>query len=183
MELIFKFIGFTGLILTISSLLIWYKQSRKRVIYEFDFKDSINELKLKSNETYAICVQGAGFIQNKDFLKIKNRNGELIKLRNPIPKYRFRRKRKMSIEYLYLRVNNSGLYSLLIENSETVIAKKSMLFVERYFQPKINYSNLKILIKEVVRMEYRIYAIFGLILGVNATVWGIFIGFTDFFKI
>ena len=49
------------------------------------------------------------------------------------------------------------------------------------FQKSINPQNLKILLKETISTKIRLFSIIGLVIGVNASIWGILIGSTDLF--
>ncbi len=183
MQLTFIFIGIIGILLLVYSIRILIKSSKNKLVAEFTLDSESKEIQLNSNVLYSLCFLGAGFIDNqgKFGAELKSESGNLIKLNKTFPNYRFRKNGKLGLEYWHFEIDKSGKYILTFENLNDLIAKHSMLISKRMFQKKINTNNLKILLKETISTKNRLFSIVGLVIGVNALIWGILIGLTNAF--
>ncbi|MFC0604136.1 hypothetical protein [Winogradskyella pulchriflava] len=150
---------------------------------EFTLDSESKEIQLNSTGLYSLSFLGAGFVDNqgKFGAELKSENGKLIKLNKTFPNYRFRKNGTIGLEYWHFEISESGKYILTFENLNDLIAKHSMLISKRMFQKKINPKNLKILLKETISTKNRLFSIVGLVIGVNAVIWGILIGLTNAF--
>ncbi|GAK97898.1 hypothetical protein JCM19294_1520 [Nonlabens tegetincola] len=183
MQLTFILIGTIGLLLLIYSIRILIKSRKNKLVAEFTLDSESKEIQLDSNVLYSLSFLGAGFIddQGKFRAELKSESGNLVKLNKTFPNYRFRKNGKLGLEYWHFSIDNSGKYILTFENLNDLIAKHSMLISKRMFQKEISPNNIKILLKEAVSTKNRLFSIVGLVIGVNALIWGILIGFTNAF--
>ena len=183
MQLTFIFIGIIGILLLIYSIRILIKSSKNKLVAEFTLDSESKEIQLNSTGLYSLCFLGAGFVDNRGKFdaELKAENGNLIKLNKTFPNYRFRKNGKLGLEYWNFEIDKSGKYILTFENLNDLIAKHSMLISKRMFQKEISPNNLKILLKETISTKNRFFSIVGLVIGVNALIWGILIGLTNAF--
>jgi hypothetical protein len=183
MQLTFIFIGIVGILLLIYSIRILIKSSKNKQVAEFALDSENKIIELNSTGLYSICFLGAGYVDNQGKFRaeLKSENGNLIKLNKTFPNYRFRQSGKLGLEYWNFEINKEGKYTLTFKNLTDFIAKESMLISKRMFQKNINPESLKILLKETIPTKNRIFSIIGLVIGVNALIWGILIGLTDVF--
>ncbi|WP_167597979.1 hypothetical protein [Leeuwenhoekiella sp. ZYFB001] len=183
MQLTFIFIGIIGILLLIYSIRILIKSSKNRQLAEFNLDSQTKQIELKSNGLYSLSFLGVGFIDNQGNFKaeLKSENGNLIKLNKTFPNYRFRQNGTIGLEYWSFEINKKGKYTLTFKNLNDLIAKKSMLSSKRMFQNNIKTDPIKIIVKKTTAIETRIFSIIGLVIGINALIWGILIGLTNVF--
>ncbi|WP_188655205.1 hypothetical protein [Yeosuana aromativorans] len=184
MQLTFIFIGIIGILLLIYSVRILIKSSKNKQLAEFNLDCETKQIELNSNGLYSLCFLGAGFVGNQGKFKaeLKSENGNLIKLNKTFPNYRFRQNGTIGLEYWNFEINKKGKYTLTFKNLTDLIAKKSMLSSKRRFQNNIKTDSIKILLKETIPTKNRIFSIVGLVIGINALIWGILIGLTNAFE-
>ncbi len=183
MRLISIIIGITGVVILVYSIWILIKSRNNKLVSQFTLNSKINEIQLHSTGLYSICILGAGFVNDKGKfdVELKSDNGNLIELNKPIFKYRFRKKGILGLEYYQFKINKSGKYFLNFMNQNDLVAKHSMLISKRIFQGRINPNNLKVLVKETISTRDRLISIAGFIIGMNAVIWGILVGFFNLF--
>jgi len=184
MQLTFIFIGIFGILLLTYLIRILIKSSKNKLVAEFILVSESKEIELNSTGFYSLCFLGAGFVDNqgKFNAELKSENGNLIKLNKTIPNYRFKMNGTLGLEYWHFEIVEGGKYILTFENLNDLIAKHSMLISKRKFQQNINPKNIKILLKETISAKNRLFLIVGLVIGVNALIWGILIGLTNTFE-
>ncbi|ARN77568.1 hypothetical protein BST97_05950 [Nonlabens spongiae] len=177
-------IGITGVIILAYSIWILIKSRNNECVNQFTFNSEINEIQLHSTGLYSICILGASFVndQGKFDAELKSDSGNLIELNKPIFKYRFRKKGILGLEYYQFEISKSGKYFLSFKNQNELVAKHSMLISKRIFQKRINPNSLKVLVKETISTRDRMISIVGLVIGINAVIWGILAGFLKIFE-
>lgn len=165
----------------IFSIRILFKASKNKHLPEFTLDSDTKLIDLKSNGLYSLCFLGAGFIDNRGKFnaELKSENGNLIKLNKTFPNYRFRHNGELGLEYWNFEINQIGKYSLTFKNLADLIAKKSILSLKKNVSENIKTDSLKILLKETISTKNRIFSIVGLVIGINALIWGILIGLTN----
>ncbi len=167
----------------IYSIRILIKSIKNKQLAEFNLDSESKIIELNSNGLYSLCFLGAGFIDNqgKFNAELKSENGNLVQLNKTFPNYRFRQNGELGLEYWNFQIDEIGKYILTFKNLTDLIAKKSMLSSKRLFQKNIKSDSLKILLKETMPTKNRFFSIIGLVIGINAVIWGILIGLTNAF--
>ncbi len=183
MQLAFIGLGIIGILLLVFSIQILIKSGKNKQISEFTLDNETKVIEFNSIGLYSICFLGAGFIENpgKFCGELKSESGNLIQLHQTFPHYRFRKNGKLGLEYWTFEINEKGKYTLTFKYLNELIAKKSMLSSKRIFQKNIQADSLKVILKETIPIKSRIFSIIGLVIGINALIWGIVIGFTEIF--
>ncbi|WP_405292659.1 hypothetical protein [Algibacter sp. Ld11] len=183
MQLTFIFIGIVGILLLIYSIRILIKSSKNKQVAEFALDSEIKLIELNSTGLYSLCFLGARFLDNKGKFsaELKSENGNVIKLNKTFPNFPFTQNGERGLEFWNFEISEKGKYILTFKNLTDLIAKESMLISKRMLQKNIKPESLKILLKETIPTKNKVFSIIGLVLGVNAMIWGVLIGLTDIF--
>ncbi|MDT0555123.1 hypothetical protein [Patiriisocius hiemis] len=108
-----------------------------------------NELIELEEGTYNILIIGGWRVKLNSFL-ITLRNietGKIIYPRNTIWKYQTYLFKKRAKRIRILDIKEYGTYEIKFKNSESVLLKKSNLFLSSFFQKPVSVSEIEIVIK------------------------------------
>lgn len=165
-----------GLILTFFGVKWTFKSFKGKEIIGFPLSELKKEFEIIKPGLFTLCVVGGGYVDNSGnfrTLVMRKDNQKIIELKENILKPRFRKNRKMGVEYLQFKISHVGLYKVEIENAEDLVVKKSMLKTKQVFQSPLSVEKIEISIKETIPISKKLFGIIFLVLGVNMSAWGI----------
>ncbi|PKQ46115.1 hypothetical protein CSW08_05060 [Confluentibacter flavum] len=154
------------------------KKYRSRTIAELNFTENPSEIYIKKTGTYAVCIIGGGYANNKgDFdLHITN-NGNKLDVLEKQMKFKFRHKGKLATEFYHFEIKNMGKYKFEFKNIADLEAKESMLLSKRMFQNTLSVNNVGIVIKETSSNTKFIIGLLMAVFGFNIAGLGIILAF------
>jgi len=173
MQLLYLVIGLTGLTMMFfgAKWLLRYK-----TVVNFPILEGTKEFTIKKPGLYAACIMGVGYFNNHNEYKFRltqTNNGQQIKLKRPILKARFRKKWVMGIESVHFRIQDEGDYKIEITNLINATSANSAKKVTSIASSNPPVGIHQILIKATVSVLKKIIGIIFLVVGVQASFWGI----------
>jgi len=173
MQLLYLTIGLTGLTMTFfgAKWLLRYK-----TVVNFPILEGSKEFRVKKLGVYGVCIMGVGYLNNYNHYKFQltnTNNRQQIKLKSPVLKPRFRKNWVMGVESVHFRIQDVGDYKIEITNLTNAAPANSVKKTQSIASPNPPVRIHQILIKATVSVIKKIAGIFFLVIGVQASFWGI----------
>ena len=176
MQILYIILGVIGLTMTFLGAKWSIKSFRAKEIINFPITHFKKDFEIIKPGLYALCIVGGASVNDAGNLRIliKHKDDQhVVELKEHLIKPRFRKKGKIGVEYLQFKILHSGRYQIELKNIDNLIVKKSRLTAQQIFQSPLSFENIEISIKETITIGKKIFGIIFLVLGINASFWGI----------
>lgn len=180
MHLVFIALGIIGLGMFLLGLKWTINSITKKEIVQFNINEGEKVFQISKKGTFSICIIGGGFVVGSDgfrtIIEHLNTSKKIFPIENTI-KYKFRKNRKLGVEYAQFRTDEIGEFMIKLQNVQHLIIKPSILGSKRSFQQKLPTDLILVLIKESISTSKKLFSIIFVVLGANMAIWGFILTF------
>ena len=179
MAILYFILAGAGLVMFVFGLTWAIQRALLSDILSFPLTCTEKQITFEKTGKYALCIQGANYIDVKyeNVFKITNlTNKKGIHLRENFIKPRFRRDWVMGFEYYNFQITQPDTYKIEINHPKDIKGEDSKLFFGSIFKNTVSNDQLSIIVKETTSGLKLFLSIFFLVIGGNVTLWGIVLG-------